>query len=160
MFRRFEKLSEKWAFYSYNWSHWSSVLTAFLKRLRVSYLLYLTFLHIFCIFLNIIIVMDFPELVSNSRAHQSQLWTCDLHRLLYSVTRWHFTTQKINPVALKICRTLYKKIAKVAKSCQICLVHTNHQCDQIGRFLHFGQQFKASGNNYFNQKAHIVSQCL
>ena len=34
------------------------------------------------------------------------------------------------------------------------------QCDQIGRFLHFGQPFKAGGNNYFTQIAHIVRQFL
>ena len=32
------------------------------------------------------------------------------------------------------------------------------QCDQIGRFLHFGQSFKAGGNNYFTQIANIVKQ--
>ena len=36
----------------------------------------------------------------------------------------------------------------------------SEQCDQIGRFLHFGQPFKAGGNNYFTQIAHIVRQFL
>ena len=31
---------------------------------------------------------------------------------------------------------------------------------RLGNFLHFGQQFKAGGNNYFNQIAHIVSLFL
>ena len=35
-----------------------------------------------------------------------------------------------------------------------------HQCDQIGRFLHFGQPFKTGGNKYFTQIAHIVRQFL
>ena len=34
------------------------------------------------------------------------------------------------------------------------------QCDQIGRFLFFGQLFKACGNNYFAQIAHIFRQSL
>ena len=36
----------------------------------------------------------------------------------------------------------------------------HRQCDQIGRFLYFGQPFKAGGNNYFTQIAHIVRQFL
>ena len=31
---------------------------------------------------------------------------------------------------------------------------------RLGDFLHFGQQFKASGNKYFTQIAHIVMQFL
>ena len=34
------------------------------------------------------------------------------------------------------------------------------QCDQIGRFLFFGQLFKACGNNYFAQIALIFRQSL
>ena len=37
---------------------------------------------------------------------------------------------------------------------------TYAQCDQLGDFLHFGQPFKAGGNNYFTQIAHIVRQFL
>ena len=40
----------------------------------------------------------------------------------------------------------------------LTVIFVKHQCDQIGRFLHFGQQFKAGGNNYFTQIAHIVRQ--
>ena len=36
----------------------------------------------------------------------------------------------------------------------------DNQCDQIGRFLHFGQPFKAGGNNYFTPIAHIIGQFL
>ena len=39
-------------------------------------------------------------------------------------------------------------------------LHWTRQCDQIGRFLHFGQPFKAGGNNCFTQIAHIVRQFL
>ena len=31
---------------------------------------------------------------------------------------------------------------------------------RLGDFLHFGQPFKAGGNNYFTQIAHIVRQFL
>ena len=31
---------------------------------------------------------------------------------------------------------------------------------RLGDFLHYGQQFKAGGNNYFTQIAHIVGQFL
>ena len=31
---------------------------------------------------------------------------------------------------------------------------------RLGDFLHFGQPFKAGGNNYFTQIAHIVSQFI
>ena len=48
----------------------------------------------------------------------------------------------------------YKMIAKVAKFSQIwshLYLPTDYnaqlQCDQIGRFLNFGQLFKAIGNN-------------
>ena len=34
------------------------------------------------------------------------------------------------------------------------------QCDQIGRFLDFGQLCKACGNNSFAQISHILSQFL
>ena len=31
---------------------------------------------------------------------------------------------------------------------------------RLGNFLHFGQQFKVGGKNYFTQIAHIVSKFL
>ena len=36
----------------------------------------------------------------------------------------------------------------------------HQQCDQIGRFLNFGQLFKALGNNLFAQIFHILRQFL
>ena len=36
----------------------------------------------------------------------------------------------------------------------------SHQCDQIGWFIALWQLFKASGNNYFVQIAHILRQLL
>ena len=47
-------------------------------------------------------------------------------------------------------------------SCSIILPIWYSSCSvtRLGDFLHFGQQFKASGNNYFTQIAHIFRQFL
>ena len=84
----------------------------------------------------------------------------------------------------KVC-TIFLKVFPSVKICQIrshCLQLTyNHfivtlwqklaftipatwsalfSVTRLGNFLHFGQLFKAFGNNYFTQIAHIVEQIL
>ena len=44
-----------------------------------------------------------------------------------------------------------KKVARSGR--RKSLIKSPDQCDQIGRFLHFGQLFKGGGNNYFAQIA-------
>ena len=48
--------------------------------------------------------------------------------------------------------------------CEGVGVHVSHvgntSVTRLGDFLHFGQPFKASGNYYFTQIAHIVRQFL
>ena len=52
------------------------------------------------------------------------------------------------------------KIGLQLRAVAATIISTRHQCDQIGQFLHFGQPFKAGGNYYFTQIAHILRQFL
>ena len=47
-----------------------------------------------------------------------------------------------------------------AISCSYLGILITISVTRLGDFLHFGQQFKAGGNNYFTQIAHIVRQFL
>ena len=51
-----------------------------------------------------------------------------------SLAKWNANLSKLYIIYLKVMT-------------RVCLVGTYYQCDQIGRFLHFGQLFQAFGNN-------------
>ena len=64
----------------------------------------------------------------------------------------HFTHADVAEVAMQQDRkfTIFAEIQLSAAA----------SVTRLGDFLHFGQQFKAGGNNYFNQITHIVRQFL
>ena len=43
---------------------------------------------------------------------------------------------------------------------QVSFLYFSNSVTRLGDILHFGQTFKAGGNNYFTQIAHIVRQFL
>ena len=63
------------------------------------------------------------------------------------------------PMTAQRCTIIYAAIIFTEKP-QFSELKLTFSVTRLGDFLHFGQQFKAGGKNYFTQIAHIVREFL